>query len=229
VIALAAALVIVGLFSYDAIGVLREVQFDQIDRQDVTLTFVQPRSGRVRSALAHLPGVLRAEPYRAVAVRFRHGPRSRRCALLGLPAGGTLHRVIDRQGKALAMPPEGLLFNSELARILGVAPGAIVTVEVLEGDRPVREVVVSGLIEEYFGLSAYMDERAVHRLLREGDTVSGAYLAIDRTRAAEFYALLKRLPAVAGAAHPRSRGRLVRQRRGRELPRARLVSARLCL
>jgi len=200
VIALAAALVIVGLYSYDAIGVLRELQFGQIEREDVTLTFVEPRSGTVRSALAHLPGVMHAEPFRAVAVRFRHGPRSRRCALLGLPVGGTLHRVVDRRGKALALPPSGLLLNSELARILDVAPGSAVTVEVLEGERAVREVVVAGVVEEYLGLSAYMDERALHRLLREGDTVSGAYLAIDRTRAAELYALLKRLPAVAGTA-----------------------------
>ncbi|MBV8201652.1 MAG: FtsX-like permease family protein, partial [Acidobacteria bacterium] len=200
VVALAAALVIVGLYSYDAIAVLRDQQFGQIDRQDVTLTFVQPRSGRVRSALAHLPGVLRAEPYRAVAVRLRHGPRSRRCALLGLPASGDLHRVVDRRGKALGMPPAGLLLNSELAGILGVTPGETVTVEVLEGDRPVREVAVAGVVEEYLGLSAYMDEQALHRLLREGDAVSGAYLAVDRSRTAELYALLKRLPAVAGAA-----------------------------
>jgi putative ABC transport system permease protein len=200
VIALAAALVIVGLFSYDAIAVLRELQFGEIDRQDLTLTFVEPRSGQVRSALAHLPGVLRSEPFRAVAVRFRHGQRSRRCALLGLPSGAVLHRVVDARGRARALPPAGLLLNRELARILDVAPGGTVTVEVLEGERPVREVPVAGLVEELLGLSAYMDERALHRLLREGDTVSGAYLQIDRSRAAELYALLKRLPAVAGAA-----------------------------
>jgi len=83
---------------------------------------------------------------------------------------------------------------------LGVRPGDTVTVEVLEGERPVRRVPVVRLVDELIGLSAYMDARALNRLMREGETISGAYLAIDPKSAPQLYSLIKRTPAVAGAA-----------------------------
>ena len=58
------------------------------------------------------------------------------------------------------------------------------TVEVLEGARPVRQVPVAALADEPVGLGVYMDVSALHRLMREGDTISGAYLKVDsRSRA----------------------------------------------
>ena len=53
------------------------------------------------------------------------------------------------------------------------------TVEVLEGSRPVRDIVVAALVDEPIGLGAYMQASALHRLMREGDTISGAYLKVD--------------------------------------------------
>ncbi len=61
----------------------------------------------------------------------------------------------------------------------------------------VREVTVSAIVDEYLGLGAYMDRRALARLLREDRLVSGVVLAVDPTRATGLYAALKRTPAVA--------------------------------
>jgi putative ABC transport system permease protein len=72
-------------------------------------------------------------------------------------------------------------------------------VEVLEGARPIRHVVVSGVVDDIFGLSAYMDSAALARLLREGGTVTGADLLVDEAHAAALSARIKALPAVAGA------------------------------
>jgi putative ABC transport system permease protein len=74
-----------------------------------------------------------------------------------------------------------------------------VQVEVLEGERPVRRIAVAGDVDEQIGLSAYLDSRALARLLREQGSVSGAFLRIDAAAADELHARLKRLPAVAGA------------------------------
>jgi putative ABC transport system permease protein len=200
VVALAAALVIASLFVYDAIAVIRDLQFGEIDREDVTLVFASPRSAAVRSELARLPGVLRAEPFRSVGVRLRRGPRSHRSALLGLEPEGVLHRIVGKDRQPWRLSAGGILLSEELARALAVAPGDSVTVEVLEEARPVREVPVAGTVSELVGMSAYIDLPSLHRLLREGDTLSGAYLAVDSRRTAELYAELKRLPAVAGVA-----------------------------
>jgi putative ABC transport system permease protein len=142
--------------------------------------------------------VLRAEPFRVVAARFRHGPRAYRSALQGVDPHGELRRIVDADSRPHAVPPEGLLLTTYLARKLGVRPGDSITVEVLEGARPVREVRVAGVVDEMIGLSAYMALPALNRLLHEGGTISGAYLAVDAPAREGLYTRLKRLPAVTG-------------------------------
>ena len=63
-----------------------------------------------------------------------------------------------------------------LANVLGVRPGDMVTVDVLEGNRPTRRIEVSGLVDDLFGLSAYMDIDALHRMMQEGDVTTGALM-----------------------------------------------------
>jgi putative ABC transport system permease protein len=100
----------------------------------------------------------------------------------------------------VSIPPQGVVLTSKLAEVLGVSVGDAVTVEVLEGARPTRTVPVSALVDELLGLSAYMNVDALHRLMREGGTVSGGFLAVDERGRADLYSGLKRMPAVGGVA-----------------------------
>ena len=199
-IAFAAAMLIVGLFFIDAIDELMELQFNLIQRQDVTVSFVEPASSGALHEVARLPGVMYAEPLRAVPVRLRHGHRFRQTAVTGLVDGAELNRVVDASFDEVRLPPEGLVLSTKLAEILDVERGDTVTVEVLEGARPVRRLAVSDLVEEYMGTAAYMDAGALHRLLREGENLSGAYLLVDPARVDALYSRLKAIPAVAGVA-----------------------------
>ena len=65
--------------------------------------------------------------------------------------------------------------------------GDTVTLEVLEGKRPVRDVVVAAVSHDILGSSATMALPALHALLGEGATLSGAYLAVDRRLAPQVY------------------------------------------
>jgi putative ABC transport system permease protein len=94
---------------------------------------------------------------------------------LGLPQKGELRRPVDRQLHPLDLPPHGLVLNTKLAELLAARPGDILTIEILEGARPVRQVPVVALADEPIGLGAYMDVAALHTMMREGDTISGAY------------------------------------------------------
>jgi len=142
--------------------------------------------------------VLQSEPFRAVPVRLRFEQRTHRVALMGLQPQARLHRLIGRDLRPYEVPPDGMLLTTKLAEILGVSRGDRVTVEVLEGERPIRKVSVVGTVDELVGLSAYMDVDALNRLMREGGTVSGAFLTVDSQAAPMLYADLKRMPAVGG-------------------------------
>jgi len=169
-------------------------------RQDVTVTFVRPLSSDAMHAVARLPGVLDAEPLRVVPARLRVGHRHRTLAVTGLVADPQLNRVVERTGGVLALPPSGLVLSKMLGEILGVEAGGTVSVEVLEGARPVFEVPVAALVDDSVGLQAYMEIGALRTLMQEGGTVSGAALMVDTARLDALNAELKQLPAVAGVA-----------------------------
>lgn len=197
---LAGAILVVGFYFYDAIDYLIRVEFQTASREDVTVTFNEPHGSPARYAVAHLLGVTRAEPFRVVAARLRYEHRSRRVAILGLRADRQLRRLIDLRLQDIDLPPEGIVLSSNLAHTLGASPGENITVEVLEGERPVRQVTVAGTVEDLIGTSAYMDLYALNRLMREGRTTSGAFLSVDSALAERLYSFLKRTPAVSGVA-----------------------------
>ena len=199
-IGFSAGLMVIGLFFLDTIDVVMDLQFNQIQRQDITLSFVEPRSSAAFREVSRLTGVLDAEPARSLAVRLRAGHRTRQTAVTGVDSGARLQRVVNADFRAVELPSEGLVLSSKLAEILHVQPGSTLTLEVLEGTRPVRQVVVSRTVDEYMGAQAYMHMDALHELMREGRILSGAYLRVDPALADNLYARLKLIPSVAGVA-----------------------------
>jgi putative ABC transport system permease protein len=199
-IAWAVAILLLGRYFFDAVDKIMELQFQTVQREDMTVLFSNPLPAGVRYELNHLEGVRKTEPFRAVPVRLRFGHRAKRLGLFGLEPEGELRTLLDKNEKKILLPPEGLVLTSKLAEILGAAPGDTLTLEVLEGERPVRRIVLAGLVDEMVGVSAYMDRTALGRLLREEGTVSGAFLAVDPPAEQALYAELKKTPAVAGVA-----------------------------
>lgn len=196
-IGLAVAMLVAGGYSQDALQYIIDVQFHTIQRDDITVVFNEPRSSRTRYEVASLPGVLTAEPFRSVAVRLRFGHHTHKIAIMGLDPGGELRYLVDRHLSPVHLPLDGILLTDKLADLLQVKPGDLLTVEVLEGARPVRTVPVAGLADELLGLSAYMDIQALNRLMQEGGTISGAFLAVDEQFLDPLYTQLKRTPAIA--------------------------------
>ena len=197
-VAFAVAILLVGFTFTEAITRLIDVQFDIAQRQDVTLTFVEPRPASAFHALAHLAGVLQVEPMRAVPARLRAGPRNRTVSILGVPALPRLNRVVDMDGRVKRLPPAGLVLSQTLARVLGIQPGDTVQIEVLEGRRRHLFAPVTATVDDAMGLSAYMDIDMLHRMMHEGAVLSGAYLDVDPAALASLHQQLKVTPAVAG-------------------------------
>jgi putative ABC transport system permease protein len=196
-ISLAVALLVVGRYAYDAIDYVMDVQFRLVQRDDVTILFNEPRPARTRYEVAHLPGVLYAEPFRSVPARLRFEHRTHRIGIMGLNPTGELRHLVDSDLNPVNLPLDGILLTTKLGEILGVTPGDRLTVEVLEGTREIRTIPVVGLVDELIGVAAYMDRQALNRLMGEGETLSGAFLAVDERQLDRLYSLLKRTPAIA--------------------------------
>jgi putative ABC transport system permease protein len=198
------AMLVLGMFFIDAIDEVLRVQFTVVQRQDVTVSFVEPRSAAALYALRRLDGVLAVEPSRVLAVRLRAGTRARQIGITGVVPSPQLQRVVDTAAEPVALPPAGLVLSRSLADLLGLEAGDAVDVEVLEGSRPRRRLAVTRIVDEYLGIAAYMDLDALHDLMREARVLTGAYLLVDPAQEQSLYRRLKGIPSVAGVALKRA-------------------------
>ncbi|WP_119167849.1 ABC transporter permease [Algihabitans albus] len=196
-IGLAVAVLISSLQWLDAIDHLVETQFFEAQRQDVTVALVEAQSSEVMREFGRMPGVMAAEPVRSVAARLHAGNLSKRQPVEGVLPDSRLSLVYDVSGLTVAVPPEGLVLSTKLAEVLNVGHGDLVTVEVLEGRRPITDVPVVGLFETYIGTPAHMHIDALNRLMRERPVVSGAHLRVDPLGQNALFAELKETPEVS--------------------------------
>jgi putative ABC transport system permease protein len=188
----------VGSFQGDAIDYMVDVQFGLSQREDLSVNFIEYASKRALYELLSIEGVEHGEVFRAVHARLKYRQNSYRTAIQGIEPDGDLHRLLDAELKPIELPPSGIVLTDHLGEMLGVREGDMLTVEVLEGMRPVLNVPVAGLVSEYIGVSAYMDLSALNRLMHEGNVISGVYLAADSRYQSGIFSKLKEMPRVAG-------------------------------
>jgi putative ABC transport system permease protein len=196
----AGALVVAGTFWWDSFNYMMDVQFGTIERGDVIVSFGQPVQVGARFETERWPGVLQSETARSVPVRLRAGQRSYRTAITAIAEHATMRRLVDTRLREVHVPDEGLMLSNLLAKRLDVRPGDRVTVELLEGNRAIREMTVSGVVKEFFGLTGYMSRPALNRLAGEGDAISAVRLRYDSAAEQRLYDWLKETPRVATVA-----------------------------
>jgi putative ABC transport system permease protein len=97
----------------------------------MTVLFTEATPRRALYSLESIEGVEMAEGYRAVPARLVNGHRSYRTGIDGIETGD-LQRVLDVDLDVVTVPEEGVVLTDYLAQeILAIAPGQLLTVEVL--------------------------------------------------------------------------------------------------
>ncbi|MCZ7640904.1 MAG: ABC transporter permease [Verrucomicrobia bacterium] len=199
-LALATGILVVPNAFRDSVSQVLDFQWDVVQRQDMSVGLVEPAHESVGHLFERLPGVVAVEPFRTAFARIRHGHRSRQLALQGQVPDARHNRVIDARYRRIPLPADGLVLSAKLAEVLQARVGDPLVVEVLEGRRMTRVVPLVGLAEDLAGVAAYMDLRALNRMLGEGDMLTGASFRLDRRHRADFLRALKDLPRVSWVA-----------------------------
>jgi putative ABC transport system permease protein len=193
-IALAGSVLVGSLWVFGATEFMIDVTFHRADRQHATISFVRERPLSALFEVAALPGVMAVEPYRSVPVKIRHGHVERRIAITGKPPDTDLSRVLGPGFAQVRLPESGIALSDALAGILGAKVGDLVEIELLERNRRTVQLPVTGIIQGYLGLMAYMALPAVNRLMREGPLISGVHLLYDTDRKDDLFRRLKATP-----------------------------------
>jgi putative ABC transport system permease protein len=182
---------------FDATDAIITRQFQLEQRQDLAVSFVVAQPLTHRHDLARIPGVRSVQGVRLVPVRLT-GPRGRRTVLLeGRDPTDALRRLLDAEGRVVPIPADGMLLTAWIAERLGVVPGDSVMVEVLEGRRRTRTMIVAGLSHEAIGGGATMLLEQMSTVLGETPTMSVAYLTVEPTARERVSATLHAASTVA--------------------------------
>ncbi len=195
-IAFAVALLVSGLFFSDAMDSIIDSQFRLAQRQDLTVAFSRPVAAAALFELAAIPDVWKAEPRRTVVATLRHGHRSYRTTVTGLPPRASLQRVLSARGDVLEIPAHGLMLSDTLAHNIGVRVGDPVEVELLEGRRNTVATHVAAIVDEPFGTSAYASLETANALAGTGPQITSALLQVDDGSERDVLGRLGSLPSV---------------------------------
>lgn len=196
-LALAEAIMVVGMFGADSIQVLMDHEFRTAQRQDLTVVYSHPQSHAAHGDIAGRLGVVRAEPFRMEGVTIYARDGSRRTGITGIEHDAELRRLVDASGLPQKLPPSGLVLSKNLADDLHISTGDVVTIELLTGDRSRHEVTVHRVLDDLLGSGGYMDLGFMDRLLSP-PRVSGAYVAVDPKHADALIEDLRATPGIAG-------------------------------
>ena len=215
-IALALALLIMSEHFPIAVDRIISVNFGVTQRMDVTLTFAEREHERVLRELRRLPGVLQVEPLRTAEVILEvggdsRGTRREREAVLGIPRGALLNRIVGTDLDVVEPAAEGLTLSNGLAGKLGVRVGDRLRLQATDGQRVNVEVTVVRIVQPFLGTAAYMEREALGRLLREPARVDSAYLLIDAAERERLNPRLKEIPAIVGVTYADNAERSLRQ------------------
>lgn len=197
-VALSLALLFATLQFLDSSRAMLDSHFFRAQRQDMTVTFTEPRNEDVLYELEQMRGVLRAEPVRGAPVKLSFLSRTERTVIETAREDAVLSARIDAAGNELGLPPAGLMLSSRLAEKLAVAAGDNVQVDLLGGRQTQLDLPVAAIVDEFVGERAYAVPSVLERLTRDASPVGMVHLRIDPAERDRILARLSDMPLVLG-------------------------------
>lgn len=171
-------------------------QFQRVQRENIEITFLHPVDLNSLQTLRHKKGVLAVEGYRSVPIRIHHLHLKKEIPLTGIPEKPLLRQSIDTNLRPVPLPEYGILLGRFFSERWKIRKGDTVDIEVLDGRQQKFSIVVSGISDEFFGLSATMKIGDLLALLDEAPGVNRVLLTADPAELTHLYVELKNIPEI---------------------------------
>ena len=195
---IAAAILLVGFHQMDSVTYMVDLQFTQIQREDVRVHFITERGRGALYDMARMTGVRRAEPLLQYPFELRNGWRHVDTGIIGVPSDARMTRLLDVNERPVEIRGPGLILAEALADELGVRPGDSLRIKPLMGKiTRERDVQVRKVVQQYLGSAAYMEIGALSRFLDEPFAMNVALLEMHPDTSSDLVRYLKDVPIVA--------------------------------
>ena len=192
------AVLVSSFFIYDMVGRIMDEIFNQANRQDVTLVLSANLPERALDDARALPGVRTAEGGFALPVRLSNEAESRLVVLQAHSPESRLTRILDAQGRSVALPSDGLVLPQSLADGLGLAQGDRAVVELLAPPRETWVLPVTAVVHQSMGQEIHVAAPALFARLRTAPQVNLLHLLVASDALPALHAQVKNTPAIAG-------------------------------
>ena len=197
-IAAAVGLLVMALQWSDSIDYIADKYFYESQHQTMSIGLAEPQSIVAVRAFRHLPGVMAAEPWRAVSADLSSGTKRHRGGVIGLARDNRLQPIYDEATNTeIPVPEGGVVLGSYLAEKLGVGVSDSIRVEVLEGRRPEGDLRVAAIFDTTIAMPAFMNLDALNRWLGERPVAEYVNVLVDPREEAALFAKLKETPRVS--------------------------------
>jgi len=182
----AVALLILSMFTNDAVDYLMDQHFNRESNYDYMLSFNQPIKESELLNISRLEGVELIEGYFTLPIRVYQGGRSEEDVLVGIHPSSTLKHPTREDGTFIPIPQEGMLISRRSAERLGLKVGDTVELETLLGLGPNRyaQLKIVSINYQLFGNESYVSLAQANRIIHESQLITGALIKVDPGRAA---------------------------------------------
>lgn len=177
----AVALLVLALFTNDAVDYMINQQYEQVNRYDYMIRMDSPVKAAELLPWHRWEEVQKLEPLLELPVEIKFSGKSEDELLIGLEMRAKLKRIIDKEGKIVQVPEEGILLSERSAGKLGVKLGDRLEVEtkLIQGPAQTSSLRVVGLHNQLLGDASYVSLRTAERLIKEGKVINAVMLKLD--------------------------------------------------
>ncbi|MCG8403052.1 MAG: ABC transporter permease [Firmicutes bacterium] len=195
----AVGMLVVSLFTIDAVDYMIESHFNQNQRYDYFVHFTTPVKESEILNIDRVQGVQKSEPLLEIPAKIWFNGKSENDSVTGLNPGATLKKLKDHREQPVQVPEEGLLISQRTADRLGAKIGDTVEVETLLGIGPARHarIKIVGLNRQLVGGGSFVSLQQANRILQERQLASGVMLKVDPAFAPRMEGELEDMTAVS--------------------------------
>jgi len=199
----AVALLVMAMFMRDAVDYLFRETFAGRQHYHLAVNMSRPCNRRDLFFLKGIPGVDGIEAFCDYAVRIRNGTKQDDISIKGMPRDSRMWTLVDLEDRPVSVPETGMLLDETTARKVGLQPGDMAWLKMINGTRNEQPVLVRGLVRQLVGGGAFASAEQVNQLAGESNTFNGAWLTTgdpDRVRD-----VLRESPVVISISSPAER------------------------
>jgi len=194
----ATAILLFGRFGGDSMDVMIHYHFEVFQKQDVRVDFYSERGKGALLDAARFPHVHAAEPEFDYPFTLKSGWRTKDVAVMGIVPDGRMLNLRTVDGRRIEVGEDGLVLTEHIAETLHLRPGDSVVMKPLMGRiKRSSTVRVRAVVRQLLGSGAYMNIRALSRLLDEPFALNAVLLRVEEDGEEQLGQHLKDVPGVA--------------------------------